>query len=180
MGLVIDHREEFRQIVRGATGRGIARATTFLFNAASRSVAVSNPGVSFTAKQVLGQADAQIGPNRKSGLVTIFKTRRDGTAHIGQIWFDRDDVNSQKSHTYYLSPSQPGEPPRSRTGFGRMSILMDVDQPALEGRVGIGTNGIYMLYWELGVRGVRRPWLQPALLNNRQMIGQLALLGGKA
>lgn len=55
----------------------------------------------------------------------------------------------------YVTPSQPGEYPRARTGAGRAGVMVDppsVEAIAREGRVRIGyvQNVFYMLVLELG------------------------------
>lgn len=73
------------------------------------------------------------------------------------------------SYTVYL-PSQPGEPPALRTGFGRSSITWWRVED-LTVRVGIRGNGVYMAYLETGTRKIaRRPWLSRALDDTRQAI----------
>lgn len=79
------------------------------------------------------------------------------------------------SRTVYDSPSQPGEPPRKRTGWGQRNIVFQVDRKKASGRYGVTKNGLYMFYLELGTRHVApRPWMLQALLRNKQAV--IALL----
>ena len=80
----------------------------------------------------------------------------------------------------YDSPSQPGEAPRLRTGHGQSWIVQEFDREALEGRVGVAKNGLYMFWLEIGTRFVaRRPWLYATLLKHAETIGRLASLGSQ-
>jgi hypothetical protein len=76
------------------------------------------------------------------------------------------------TYTEYV-PSSPGSPPALRTGVGRSSITWwSVD--AATKRVGIRSNGTYMIGHELGAgRLPRRPWLQPALAQKRRAVQEL-------
>ena len=60
----------------------------------------------------------------------------------------------------YKSPSQPGEPPRKRTGWLAGHVLYELDEKTLSGRVGLGKNALYGVYLEAGTRVMAaRPWL---------------------
>jgi hypothetical protein len=76
------------------------------------------------------------------------------------------------TYTHYV-PSQPGQPPALRSGFGRSAITWwQVDDLAI--RVGIRANGIYMAYLETGTRRIaRRPWLSRALEECRNVVTAL-------
>ena len=64
------------------------------------------------------------------------------------------------SYTIYPDPSEPGEPPRLRTGQLRKNVIKELDREHLKSRVGVTKNAIYGAYLELGTRRVRaRPWL---------------------
>jgi len=85
-------------------------------------------------------------------------------------------------HTVYDNPSQPGESPHLRTGFGRSQIVWEYNgndkDPAV--RVGATLAGIYMIYLELGTRNVEaRPWLMLTLMQQTPTLGVLATGGGR-
>lgn len=86
----------------------------------------------------------------------------------------RDTSRGRKGSTYteYV-PSRPGSPPALRTGVGRSSITWwSVD--ATTKRVGIRSNGTYMIAHEIGAGPLpRRPWLQPAVAQKRQAVQEL-------
>jgi phage gpG-like protein len=69
--------------------------------------------------------------------------------------------------------SQPGEPPRKQTGRLRASVTREIDESALEGRV--GTNVDYGKYLELGTkRGILpRPWLRRALAEMQGRVNEI-------
>jgi hypothetical protein len=69
--------------------------------------------------------------------------------------------------------SRPGEPPRKQTGQLKQSVTYEVDEKAMEGRV--GTNLDYGKYLELGTkRGILpRPWLRRALVESAAEINNL-------
>lgn len=52
-------------------------------------------------------------------------------------------------------PSQPGEPPRKRTGFGQQNIVYEIDEDQFRSRMGVTKNGIYMFWLEVGTRPKR-------------------------
>lgn len=86
---------------------------------------------------------------------------------------------NKKSRTIYPNPSQPGEPPKLRTGFGARNVVMEFDKAAMAGRVGVTSNAMYMFYLEIGTRKIaRRPWLMATLLKHLVTIGKLAATGG--
>jgi hypothetical protein len=68
-----------------------------------------------------------------------------------QLNVNRSNPRNRKTGIYD-SPSKPGESPRARTGFGRDNIQMELLLDKKTGNVGVGQNGIYMLYLELGFR----------------------------
>lgn len=75
----------------------------------------------------------------------------------------------------YDSPSEPGEAPRLRTGFGRAGIVWEFDEENIEGRVGVTANALYMFYLEIGTKHIaRRPWLLITLMSNQDAIGLVA------
>lgn len=75
----------------------------------------------------------------------------------------------------YDSPSEPGEAPRLRTGFGRAGIVWEFDEEKIEGRVGVTLNALYMFYLEIGTKRIaRRPWLLITLMTNQEAIGLVA------
>jgi hypothetical protein len=93
----------------------------------------------------------------------------------------RKRTRGKGQYTVYDHPSQPGEPPRLRTGQGRDETVYgyngNKDDPIV--RVGVTRKGIYMLYLELGTRRIQpRPWLLATLKQFRDMIGRLAVTGG--
>ena len=64
------------------------------------------------------------------------------------------------SYTIYPNPSEPKHPPHKRTGFLQAHVGAELDEKALQSRVGVGTNAKYGLYLELGTRYIEpRPWL---------------------
>ena len=93
----------------------------------------------------------------------------------------RTPEGNRRTRRVYLNPSQPGESPRLRTGFGRNNIVVNHKlgrSPYT--RVGVTKNGIYMFYLEVGTRRIaRRPWLLKTLFDNRETIGKLAATGGR-
>lgn len=87
---------------------------------------------------------------------------------------------NKRSRTIYPNPSKPGEAPRLRTGFGRNNIVVNHDRGGRWTRVGVTRNGMYMFYLEVGTRRIqRRPWLMKTLVENQEVIGRLAAVGGK-
>jgi hypothetical protein len=88
---------------------------------------------------------------------------------------------NRSSRTVYRSVSSPGEAPRKRTGFLQRNVLMEFDRTVPAGRVGVGRNAMYGLYLELGTRRMApRPWLVRTLMENRAILGRLAVsTGGK-
>ena len=85
------------------------------------------------------------------------------------------------TYTIYPNPSQPGEAPRLRTGFGQKNILKENNKERMWVRVGVGANAEYMANLEVGTKTVaRRPWMIPTLRDNANVIGKLAATGGKS
>lgn len=75
----------------------------------------------------------------------------------------------------YVTPSNPGEPPRKRTGWLQRNILYELDEAAKTGRVGIGRLALYGAYLELGTRRMAaRPFLLATLDKHRQQLEALA------
>lgn len=75
--------------------------------------------------------------------------------------------------------SRPGEPPRKQTGRLMDSVTYEVDEQALEARV--GTNVKYGKALELGTRRglAPRPWLRRALAESRdRVMSFLGNIGG--
>ena len=60
-----------------------------------------------------------------------------------------------KSNQRGTKPSQPGEPPKKRTGFGQQNIVYEIDEEAVRSRMGVTKNGIYMFWLEIGTRPKR-------------------------
>lgn len=87
-----------------------------------------------------------------------------------------------------LSPSAPGEPPKkvSTRLFQSIATQVERDDRAIVGR--IGTNVEYARRLELGFTGTdsagrtvdqaERPFLRPALRNNRDALNRLVARGG--
>jgi phage gpG-like protein len=85
------------------------------------------------------------------------------------------------SRIYGAARSAPGEPPRKQTGRLRASVTSEVDEGALEARV--GTNVPYGKFLELGTAGrtfgiLPRPWLRRALAEVQGQIMQILSGGG--
>lgn len=89
---------------------------------------------------------------------------------------------NRRSRTVYSSPSSPGEPPRKRTGWLQRNTVQEFDAQAKggpAGRVGVSRNAMYGLYLELGTRRIApRPWLVRTLMENRAILGRLAVSSG--
>jgi hypothetical protein len=76
----------------------------------------------------------------------------------------------------YKTPSQPGEPPCKRTGFGQRNVLRQYDKENMTARVGVASNAIYMLFLEVGTRFIRpRPWLWATVV---KVFPQMQILAG--
>lgn len=74
----------------------------------------------------------------------------------------------------YHTPSQPGEPPRLRTGWGQRNIRYQLDRARGVGKVGVGVNAKYMAYLDQGTKWIQpRPWL---LATAKKFWGQLKKL----
>lgn len=196
MSVVIHTFEkEVQEALRNATAQGIQRATVFYHRQCRMAVNVANTGVRVSAKSVQEQAAKQL-KGKSRGLIKVSATRKfkdgsseDVTAHY---MYDANEfapkttkdgkVRKVRSVTIYPYPSQPGEPPRKRTGWGQRHVVWEfVNDPSRgpSGRVGIAKNAMYMLYLELGTRRVkRRPWLVATLRKYLQSIGLLAATGG--
>ena len=85
----------------------------------------------------------------------------------------REKGTGRYKRIYGAVVSAPGEPPRKQTGRLRASVTYEVDEAALEARV--GTNVEYGKYLELGTkRGLApRPWLRRALAEMQSRINEL-------
>lgn len=82
--------------------------------------------------------------------------------------------------TTYPNPSQPGQPPKKRTGFGQRGIVREVDRKNLIARVGVTAAAIYMAFLELGTRWIaRRPWLITTLHRNKRTMAKLFSASGR-
>lgn len=148
--------KEFEQHLRKATARGLHRATVFLHAEARRAVSRPNSGVRVRVKRKVKVRDRNDGEKDK---------RFKGFKLVNR--------------TVYPNPSQPGEPPKLRTGFGARNVVMEFDKAAMAGRVGVTSNAMYMFYLEIGTRKIaRRPWLMATLLKHLVTIGKLAATGG--
>lgn len=74
------------------------------------------------------------------------------------------------SYTVYPHPSQPGEPPKARTGLGRRSLMVK-KKSWKEVRLGWQSIAFYMAMHEVGIRYRRagfqqRPSLRPTVKQN--------------
>ena len=86
---------------------------------------------------------------------------------------------NKRTRRVYPNPSKPGEPPRTRTTFGRSQIKKWVDRKNMVARVGITKNGIYMAYLDLGTKHIaRRPFFMSTLMKNKAIIARLFVSGG--
>ncbi len=86
---------------------------------------------------------------------------------------------NKRTRTIYPSPSKPGEPPRTRTTFGRSQIKREIDRKNLAARVGITEAGIYMAYLDLGTKHIaRRPFFMSTLTKHKSIIARLFTSGG--
>lgn len=80
----------------------------------------------------------------------------------------------------YRTPSQPGEPPRLRTGWGQRNIAYELDQAAGIGRVGVRVNAKYMAMLDQGTKHIRpRPWLWAIAAKHMPQLEALAKAGRK-
>lgn len=79
---------------------------------------------------------------------------------------------AKTQRTIYPFPSESGESPRMRTGFGRKNIVQGYSKQRKEGRVGYTRNARYMTFHELGIRykhgEQKRPTIIPALRDNHE------------
>jgi HK97 gp10 family phage protein len=84
------------------------------------------------------------------------------------------------SRIYGAARSAPGEPPRKQTGRLRASVTSEVDEGALEARVGTNINDPpYPRWLELGTgKMAPRPWLRRALAEVQGQIMQILSGGG--
>jgi phage gpG-like protein len=91
----------------------------------------------------------------------------------------RDKKGRFKSSLVYgANPSKPGEPPHKQTGHLLRSVAYEVDEEALEARV--GTNVPYGKFLELGTKAglAPRPWLRRALHEVAARLGGIFRSGG--
>lgn len=80
--------------------------------------------------------------------------------------------------TIYPSPSQPGESPRRRTGFGQKNIVGGFSRVLMAFRVGYSRLARYMTFHELGIRYSRkglqqRATIVPAMRENLGRLGAI-------
>lgn len=69
--------------------------------------------------------------------------------------------------------SKPNEPPKLRTGFGRGNIIAQHDKQNQTIKVGVRENAAYMAMWEVGIRGVKRPWMLPTLMRLKNTLARI-------
>ena len=84
-----------------------------------------------------------------------------------------------KSNLRGTRPSKPGQPPHKGTGFGQRNIVWEFDSSQPAARVGVRSNALYMFFHEIGIRGVKRPWMIPTLTRNRRQIINLMIAAGR-
>jgi hypothetical protein len=73
------------------------------------------------------------------------------------------------------SPSQPGEPPRLRTGAGRRGVVWQVTPQGDAGHIYVSSTGWHLALLERGTRRVRpRPWLFATLQRYAAEIAEVA------
>lgn len=84
------------------------------------------------------------------------------------VKYSRPSKSGAKTHSVYGTPSQPGEAPRQRTGWGKGHVGFQVgeDQNGPWVRVGVPEAAIYLGYHEAGIHYAnaglqQRPWLMP-------------------
>lgn len=101
------------------------------------------------------------------GQRTAYKTKRTASGR-------------RATHTVYGTPSQPGEPPRQRTGWGKGHVGYQIREDArgLVLRVGVPGSAIYLGYHEAGIsyRVVgkqQRPWLAVTAKRYKDVIDAL-------
>lgn len=81
------------------------------------------------------------------------------------------------TYTIYPNPSRPGESPRLRTAHGRSNVIHEHDARIPASRVGVRKNALYLVMHELGIRGVKRPWLLPTLIRTQAVMARLMQVG---
>jgi hypothetical protein len=175
--------DRVKQEIRDKVADGITRATVFLHSQCRLAVNVPNTGVRVRVKDIHKQAAEQLG-DRDRGLIR-YKGQRTSKGLDGKkqkegytawYFYNKKTLTNRKTATVYPYPSKPGEPPRKRTGWGQNHIVWDVDRAALEGRVGISVNAMYMLFLELGTRRMRpRPWLVATYEKLKSQLNRLIL-----
>ena len=143
----------FEQQLRKATADGMVRAGTFYHAQCRDEVSTPNSGVQVQkTKAIKG------------------RTRNDGKTDRRFKQFATETV------TVYPSPSQPGEAPRLRTGFGQRNIIVEFDRQKIAARVGVTENGMYMFWLDIGTSKIaRRPWLVATLKKHLKIIRKLAV-----
>lgn len=184
--------KKFLRMLRKATLAGLKRAAVFYHTQCRLALNAPNTGVRVSAKLVQRQAEAQLTSKRtgimaSSGLIRVhFAQRKKGTREVEHLrawyWFNQaEHATVKRSVTVYPFPAPPGQPPRKRTGFGQSNVVWESNEnersPAV--RIGVRENAIYLYYHEVGIRGVKRPWLVPTLMRHKEMIARLACTGGR-
>ena len=150
--------KQFEAMLKKATSDGLKRAGVFYHSKCQQAVSKPNTGRSVKVK-----------PGRRVG------EKKDGSNAAKFAGYNK------RTRTIYPNPSEPGESPRLRTGFGRKNIVINHDPKGKYVRVGVSQNGKYMFYLEVGTRYIeRRPWLMKTLMENQKVIGALAASGGRA
>lgn len=78
----------------------------------------------------------------------------------------RTPSGRRASITRYRSPSQPGEPPRKRTGWLQRHVRYQPIRSQQVVRIGVAINARYGLYLEYGTRRMAaRPWLRTTIVS---------------
>jgi hypothetical protein len=88
------------------------------------------------------------------------------------------DITGARVRTSNADPgaSRPGEPPKMRTGKGRSSIKaqLRLKGKKLESRVYVDKKiAPYMAMWEFRNDGKGRPFLKPAIEDNKEAFGKV-------
>ncbi len=87
-------------------------------------------------------------------------------------------------YSTWPNSSKPGESVRRRTGKGQKGIVRGSDRKRLAARVGYRRTARYMTFHELGIRYAKkglqkRPTLLPALVDNLDRLGSIAVRAAK-
>jgi len=116
-------------------------------------------GYERNAKQLVSRAVAAV-------HATAVQSITDG-AKSGETY---EKYNPRRTHR----ASAEGEPPAADTGYLHSNIFMDIDNDGLGGSV--ESRAEYSAYLEFGTATMgARPFMQPALEENRSKIRQLAV-----